>query len=322
MITKRKLRSRLAGAIADRGIVALSRVGRLHPKANPARYGVRHLRGIAYRSPSGAPADHLLDVYQPMTPPPGGSPALLYLHGGGFRILSKDTHWSMALPFAARGYTVFVPNYRLAPAHAFPAAVEDAAAALTWVVRQGATYNADPSRLVLAGESAGANLAVALTIATHFDRPEPVAQELGRVVDPSSIKAVLPACGIFEVSDTSSLGATGVVDAALRRVSEDYLRGRQDAGRSAALVDVLPFLERAPSPTHPLPPCFQLVGGADVLAPHAVRLDTAWSALGARSERSTFPGGVHAFHALLWTKRSREARRAQFAFLGSLASLG
>ena len=51
---------------------------------------------------------------------------MLYVHGGGFRILSKDTHWIMGLAFARRGFLVFNIGYRLAPKHPFPAAIADA----------------------------------------------------------------------------------------------------------------------------------------------------------------------------------------------------
>ena len=90
---------------------------------------------------SGANADcrpeHLLDIYRSTVHPPPW-PVVLYVHGGGFRILSKDTHWLMGLIFARRGYLVFNINYRLAPRHTFPAALQDAAAAYAWVVRHAA----------------------------------------------------------------------------------------------------------------------------------------------------------------------------------------
>jgi alpha/beta hydrolase fold len=52
-------------------------------------------------------------------------PIVFYVHGGAFRILSKDTHWVMALSFARRGFVVFNVSYRLAPKHRFPAPLED-----------------------------------------------------------------------------------------------------------------------------------------------------------------------------------------------------
>src|SRR5262245_43891777 len=95
---------RSSGAfVVDNLFRALSRVGRLHPQARPDRHGVEVVRDVAYL-PSDA-AEHRLDVYRPIerTAP---LPALLYVHGGGFRILSKDTHWIMGLAFARRGFVV------------------------------------------------------------------------------------------------------------------------------------------------------------------------------------------------------------------------
>src|SRR5437016_1335584 len=99
----------------------LSRAGRATPLARAYMRGVRVERNVAYHQ-RGAP-HHRLDVYQTRE----RGPALLYLHGGAFRILSKDTHWLMATIFAKAGYVVFNANYRLAPVHRFPAATEDAA---------------------------------------------------------------------------------------------------------------------------------------------------------------------------------------------------
>src|SRR6185369_7165240 len=96
--------------------------------------------------------------------------------GGGFRILSKDTHWIMALAFARRGFQVFNINYRLAPKHRFPAAVEDACAAWSFLAHHARAWDIDPERVVLAGESAGANLVTSLAVATSFRREEPYAR--------------------------------------------------------------------------------------------------------------------------------------------------
>ena len=100
--------------------------------------------------------------------------------------------------FAAMGFAVFSINYRLAPAHPFPAALEDSALALTWLVEHADEYGADLDRLVYAGESAGANLVSGLTLTGCWSRPEPLAQRVWELnVRP---KVVLPACGLLQVS--------------------------------------------------------------------------------------------------------------------------
>jgi len=91
----------------------------------------------------------------------GPRPALLYLHGGGFVIGSVDTHDSLCRQLAVRsGAAVVSLNYRLAPEHRFPTAVDDAWAGLTWLADQGAArLGLDPAQLAVGGDSAGATLA-------------------------------------------------------------------------------------------------------------------------------------------------------------------
>src|SRR5690606_7801756 len=128
----------------------------------------------------------------------GPLPTVLYVHGGAFRSLSRRTHWLMGLAFARAGFVVANVDYRLAPAHPFPAAVQDVCAAYTWWAAHAADHGGDPGRLVLAGESAGANLVTSLAICAAWRRPEPWA----RAVFDAGVapRAVLPACGILQVS--------------------------------------------------------------------------------------------------------------------------
>src|SRR5438309_10304989 len=151
-----RLRIGAGALVADGFFRGISAAGRLHPLARPERHNVEVRKDIAYLDDGRR--EHLLDVYRPTAGAAAGArfPAVLYIHGGGFRILSKDTHWLMGLAFASRGYLVCNISYRLAPRHPFPCALEDAAAALAWVVKNAPSYGGDLSRLVLAGESAGA----------------------------------------------------------------------------------------------------------------------------------------------------------------------
>lgn len=94
-----------------------------------------------------------------------GLPVLLYLHGGGFTIGSLETHDSLCRQLALRsGAAVVALDYRLAPAHRFPTAVDDAWAAMRWLAAHGAALGLDGARLAVGGDSAGGTLAAASAI--------------------------------------------------------------------------------------------------------------------------------------------------------------
>ncbi len=308
-----RLRARAGAFVVDNLFVGLSTVGRLHPQARPGRHNAEVLRDRPYRD--GRRADQRLDVYRPLTP--GPHPVVLYIHGGGFRILSKDSHWMMGLAFARQGYLVFNISYRLAPRHPFPAALEDCCAAYAWVVRNAASYGGDPSRLLLAGESAGANLVTALAVAACYRRDEPWARA---VFDTGVVpRAVLPACGILQVSDTARFARRRklplfLVDR-LTEVEEAYLGPSKATVRERELADPLLVLERGARPDRPLPPFFVPVGTADPLLDDTRRLKAALDRLGVRCDARYYPGELHAFHAVFFRKPARRCWRDIYQFL-------
>lgn len=92
-------------------------------------------------------------------------PVLLYLHGGGFTIGNFDTHDSLCRQLAVRsGAAVVALEYRLAPEHRFPCAVDDAWAAMRWLATEGHGLGLDNTRLAVAGDSAGGTLAAVCAI--------------------------------------------------------------------------------------------------------------------------------------------------------------
>jgi len=104
---------------------------------------------------------------QVYTPPLSGAPMpmCLYVHGGGFTVgSSDDTAYITSRLAMENGLVVLSVNYRLAPEWPFPAGLDDCLAALTWMQSDGAAVNGDPSRIVVAGDSAGGNLAAALPL--------------------------------------------------------------------------------------------------------------------------------------------------------------
>jgi acetyl esterase len=309
---------RKAGALfVDNAFHTLATVSKLHPMANPERHGVRVEHDLRYGDAQSAPW-RKLDVYRPSGADP--KPIVLYVHGGGFRILSKDTHWVMALAFARAGYLVFNVDYRLAPEHPFPAAIDDVTAAYQWVVENAHTYGGDASRLIVAGESAGANLTLALTMAATHEHPS----EYARRVFETGVAPVAsaPMCGMFQVSDSRRFvrkkpRMSAFIADRIHEVEHAYLDSslihRDDPVRD--LADPLVWLERELRSARPLPPLFTAVGTKDPLIDDTRRLERAWRARQARVEAHVFEGEVHAYHAFVWRRAARETWAKKHAFL-------
>lgn len=307
------LYGRLVSLGLDWGLNGLSRLGRLHPESRALARGVEVRRDIAYQ----AGADPLrLDVYRP-DGAEGPLPVVFYVHGGGFRILSKDTHWMFGYGFARRGFVVVNVDYRLAPQHPFPAAVEDVAEALEWTLDHAAEHGGDPSRLVYAGESAGANLILSMVIAGAWPRPEPYARRIYER-DPRP-QVALPACGMLQVSNAQRYLSRSELPAWIRSrikaVCESYLTDTSGDPDRYALADPLAFLERAEPPERPLPAISAACGDKDPVADDTRRLGAALERFDTPSEAPFYAGGHHAFHAFVWSELAQRAWDEQLAFV-------
>ncbi len=113
---------------------------------------------VVNRDMQGPAGSLALRIYTP--PGAGPFPLLVFFHGSGFVVCSLDTHDTMCRNLCAgAGCVVVSVDYRLAPEAKFPAAPDDCLAATRWAALNAAALNADPSRIVVAGDSAGGNLA-------------------------------------------------------------------------------------------------------------------------------------------------------------------
>lgn len=263
-----------------------------------------------------------LDIYRPRDAT-GALPTVFYVHGGAFALCSKETHQIMGYILASRGYQVVMPNYRLGPKHLFPEPFIDIANALAWTHERGAAYGIDTSRLAIAGDSAGANLASAITVACHQPRPEDFAQMLyERELD---IRCALPRYGVLDLEDMErfyrspkhAAKMAGWVKRELRWVATSYVGyPRQIRAKEAPLASPLRLIEaEEPEGSRKLPPFFIAVGTKDPLLPDSRRLAKALEAKGIPYRLEIYPGELHAFDVLVHRKLAQAKWSSCFNFL-------
>lgn len=209
---------------------------------------------------------------------PGCDPAraVLYLHGGGYVIGSINTHRRLAYDIsAASGARVLVIDYRLAPEHPFPAAVDDAATAWRWLLQQGFAT----SRLAIAGDSAGGGL----TLATLVNLRD---QKLG-----------LPACA---VAISPWVDLEGVGNSVTTRAAQDpmvqkdgllWMAGLYLNGKDAKTPLAAPLHAELKG----LPPILVQVGTAETLLDDATRIAEKLHAAGVDVRLAIWPNMLHVF---------------------------
>ncbi|MBO6677042.1 alpha/beta hydrolase [Parvibaculum sp.] len=130
------------------------------------------------RAIPGPASDIPVRIYTPVAGG-GTGPALVYYHGGGWVIGDLDTHDALCRTLANEaGCKVIAVDYRLAPEHPFPAAIDDAFAAVKWVEANSSEIGIDPNGIAVAGDSAGGNLAAAVCLRAKAEKGPEIAFQL------------------------------------------------------------------------------------------------------------------------------------------------
>lgn len=221
-------------------------------------------------------------LYRPLGSAPNAAlPALIYFHGGGWVIGDLDTHDVVCRQIAnGSGAAVVSVDYRLAPEHKFPAAVEDAIAATAWIAAHGATLGIDTARLAVGGDSAGGNLAAVVALdARDRNGPKLIQQTL-----------IYPATESTMSHPSHERFAEGLLltRPTMKWFLGHYLRGAEDLAdwrvsplRATSLAD--------------LPPALVLTAGYDPLCDEGEDYAARLAAAGVPVTRVRVEGMIHGF---------------------------
>ncbi|WP_051943521.1 alpha/beta hydrolase [Streptacidiphilus rugosus] len=222
-------------------------------------------------------------LYRPDTA--AGRPLLVFLHGGGFVICDLDTHDRTARELAHRtGAAVLSVDYRLAPEHPFPAAAEDALAALSWAVAHAAELGCDPARVFVGGDSAGGNLAVGAALGLRDAGGPALAGQL--LIYPSVQQDVAGGS-----AEEFAQGYFMTIDH-IRWFSRQYLGPSGDPYDPRASPVLAADLAG-------LPPALLVVADCDTLRDQALAYARRLAAAGVPAEVQLHPGVFHGFLGVL-----------------------
>lgn len=209
---------------------------------------------------------------------PSGGGVVLYLHGGCYGMGSVESHRELMTRIAiAASMRVVGINYRLAPANPFPAAVEDASAAYRWLLEEGI----EAHRIVIAGDSAGAGLAIAAAIKM---RDEGVAL-------PAALVCISPWVDLAVMGESmeSKAAEDPIVSRAMLSEWAKLYLGKNDART--------PLASPLYAELRGLPPMMIQVGSAEVLLDDAKGLAERASAAGVETRLEVWPEMIHVWHS-------------------------
>ncbi|NJN88663.1 MAG: alpha/beta hydrolase [Leptolyngbyaceae cyanobacterium SL_7_1] len=257
--------------------------------------------------------DAKLDVFYPQALPTADVvlPTIVWVHGGAW-ISGDKSHVANYLKIlASHGYTTVGVGYSIAPEHQYPTPLIQLNEAIAYLQQQATRLHIDPSQMVLAGDSAGAQIAAQM--AAMVTNP-PYAIEVGiqPTLQPNQLKAMLLNCGGY---DTSLLNLDGSFGSFLRTVMWSY------SGTKNFLTDprfqsfsVLDYI------TSRFPPAFITAGNADPLAPHSIALAKTLTEVGVPIDTLFYPADhtpllEHEYQFNLDLADGQEALRRILAFL-------
>jgi acetyl esterase/lipase len=251
--------------------------------------------GIEYANPDD---QHLkLDIARPKTAT-GPLPAVLCIHGGGFRGGKREGYDATCIKLAQRGYVAFTASYRLAPKFQYPAAIHDVKAAVRWARANAAKYGIDPERIGVTGGSAGGHLAQFLAVTGDVKAFD------GGGGNPDQSSKVACVVNYYGPSDfTKSYGKS--VDAA--EVLPLWLGGNLEMARHKH-IEASPLYWVTPDAA----PTLCIHGTEDPYVAHeqAVWIVDRLKASGVEAELLTLKGAGHGFRG----KDADTAEQAMFAF--------
>ncbi|MDT5363484.1 MAG: acetyl esterase [Mycobacterium sp.] len=212
----------------------------------------------------------------------GSEPLLVFFHGGGFVIGDIDTHDGLCrLICRDAGVHVLSIDYRLAPEHKAPAAVEDCYAAYRWALEHAAELGADPARVAVGGDSAGGNLAAVVAQQARADGVQLPALQL----------LIYPVTDLSADTRSKTLFADGYF---LTKKDMDWFRAQYLKGAPIDGADprVAPLLADDFSG---LPPALLLTGGFDPLRDEGNQYAAALAAAGVPVDHRHYPSLIHGF---------------------------
>lgn len=239
--------------------------------------------GVSDMSISGPAGPIGARHYSPVdTGAEGPEPLLVFFHGGGFVVGDLETHDGLCrLMCRDAGVHVLSVDYRLAPEHPAPAAVEDCYAAYRWSLEHAAELGADPARVAVGGDSAGGNLAAVVSRLARDDQ-----------VDLPALQLLLyPGTNFAGETRSKTLFADGYF---LTKMDVDWFRDSYLSGSEIDPSDPLvsPLLSDDLSG---LPPAMVLTGGFDPLRDEGNAYAEAMAAAGVAVDHRQFGSLVHAF---------------------------